>query len=82
MMKLIKLLFPKVYTTIFNEGYSLGQLHYSQSGPQDHYQYDEDYEAAQVYEEEYYDMIKHENQYYQDQYESHPLDFWNYPEEE
>lgn len=42
MMKLIKLLFPKVYTTIFNEGYSLGQLHYSQSGPQDHYQYDED----------------------------------------
>jgi hypothetical protein len=82
MKKLIKLLFPKVYTTIFNEGYALGQLHYSECGPQDHNQYEEDYEAAQVYEEEYYDMIEHENQYYQDQYESHPLDFWNYPKEE
>jgi hypothetical protein len=70
MKKLIKLLFPKIYTSIFNEGYTKGQLDYSESGPQDHYQYDEDeYDDYQYDEQEYYDTIEHENQYYQDLYD-------------
>jgi hypothetical protein len=79
MMKLIKLLFPKVYTSIFNEGYKKGIHDYINYDPQDHYQYDDDeYQANQLYEQEYYDMIEHENQHYQDLYDREE----EYPEDD
>jgi hypothetical protein len=79
MMKLIKLLFPKVYTSIFNEGYAKGQLDYSEHGPIDDYQYDDDeYQTIELYEQEYYDMIEHENQHYQDLYDREE----EYPEDD
>jgi len=64
MMKLIKLLFPKVYTSIFNEGYAKGQLDYSESGPIDDYQYDDDeYRFEDPYEgypPEFWDLTEEE----------------------
>lgn len=50
MMKLIKLLFPKVYTSIFNEGYAKGQLDYSEHGPINDYQYDKNKILIAVYD--------------------------------